>query len=205
MIIIGLCGKKGAGKNHVAELARAICAPSVVETAALADPIKEMAINLLGLSREDAYGSDKEKNRPSPYHWDAMPDFVRNKNPNKSGLMTVREVLQVLGTELFRDVWDPEIWSKALRRKVLQSKAEVFIIADVRFPDEVKAIREWGGAIWLVKGSRSVEDVKDGHGSENGLAHASFDHVIDNDWPMVTPEGLRKQVAEAMARPTIPG
>jgi hypothetical protein len=184
MRLIAMCGHKGAGKNYVANVARDLltCSDSEVQVRffAFAAPFKAFAVNALGIG--SVYGSDEEKNTRTEYDWSSMPQYVRDKNEDKAGPMTVREVLQVLGTELSRDVWGKNIWIKAMLRTIQREKVggtDYFFITDCRFPNEADMVKSIGGTIWKVTGDRS--NGKDWHESELVIDEIIPDEVITNN------------------------
>ncbi len=52
-----------------------------------------------------------------------------------------------------------------------------YVIDDVRFPNEVEAIRRWGGVVWCVIGRGSVEDSQHISEAQSFVA----DRLIYND------------------------
>ena len=62
---------------------------------------------------------------------------------------TPRSALQLMGTESGRDVFDENIWVYSMFRRMDHSKN--YVIADVRFPNEIQKIKEDGGMIIRVK------------------------------------------------------
>jgi hypothetical protein len=187
-MIIGLCGKKGVGKNFAADRIESIChrvwPHKTVEKGAFADALKETCSNLLGLESKQLYGSDADKNTKTQFSWSQMPEFILKNNPGQSGVMSVRQVLQVFGTDIMRDIWDKNVWINTLGRRVKASTADFFLVTDVRFPNEVEAIQSWGGEAWLIDGPQRIEAGKknDTHVSERILeSGAKFDRVIKND------------------------
>jgi hypothetical protein len=212
MRIIGLCGRKMSGKNFIADRIEMLVGSRPeceyincdVEKAAFADPIKEFVVNVLGIRRESAYGSDAQKNSKTSYLWENMPAFVRERNHGKAGAMTAREVMQVFGTELTRLCWGEDIWVNAMKRRAVQSSAGYFVITDVRFQNEAEVIRELGGEVWLIKGPSSTSG-GDHHASE-AIEEVVVDKVIENDYlnPKVTYVGsplyddLSEQIKAAM-------
>lgn len=201
--IIGLRGKKGVGKNYVGDIIANLAADRKLfaDQAALADPLKEFCINVLGLTRKQCYGSDAEKNSASPYLWSQMPQFVRDKYPGKtSGYMTARHVLQVFGTEFMRDCFSDRIWIDSLHRRIAASSADIFVVTDVRFENECHAILDWGGKVWQITGPQRGEDFAkhDMHASETDMdKEFQADSIIYNGYDQ-TPESLRRQVEDAL-------
>ena len=141
-----------------------------------ADPLKELAINLFDISATVVYGNNAQKNSKTNLLWEHMPE----NNENKSGPMTVREFLQHFGTNVMRNIKD-DIWVSATLKKIIFEDSAISVIPDVRFPNEVKAIRENGGCVIRLK--RDV--FNDNHPCESALDEDvfdwnNFDYVIDN-------------------------
>ena len=113
--------------------------------------------------------------------------------------LTPRWVLQQWGTEVCRRSFHDDIWIAALENR-LRSRTGDTVISDVRFPNEVTAIRRAGGRIiWVQRGSiphwyeiavkANRGDTKAAqwlvenkiHVSETAWAGTDFDYVIDNN------------------------
>jgi hypothetical protein len=116
--------------------------------------------------------------------------------------LTPRWVLQYWGTEVCRQGFHDDIWIAALENRLRQRTGHT-VISDVRFPNEVAAIRNAGGRIvWIKRGpdpewcSTLVQmrehDITLGirtdymkqfnvHASEWAWVGTRFDAVIDNN------------------------
>jgi hypothetical protein len=113
--------------------------------------------------------------------------------------LTPRWVLQYWGTEVCRQGFHDDIWIAALESR-LARRADHTVISDVRFPNEVKAIREQGGKIvWIQRGvtphwydiackansgdTKAQQWLADNaiHASETSWAGTAFDSVINNN------------------------
>jgi hypothetical protein len=191
MRIIGLVGRRGIGKNFVADRIEEKVVRGRTEKAALADPIKRFAIDVLGLDEELVYGNDLDKASATKYRWDSIPEYlfggpIRQKlvcaNNEKRKCLTIRDILQVIGTELGRDIWGNDIWIKAMENRVKKSRAKVFVITDVRFPNEAEAVRKWGGEIWRIEGTQRGDSkaAKDTHPSETSADEIVADFTVRN-------------------------
>jgi len=128
---------------------------------------KNVCMDILGLSYEQCYGTNEQKNTLTKLKWENMPGIT-----DKTGQMTAREVLQYVGTELFRKM-NPEIWASATIRKIQKDKPIVAVIKDVRFPNEVDAIHELNGVVLRL--NRSPYKNEDSHSSENLLSEENYD------------------------------
>jgi len=91
-----------------------------------ADELKLFCINVLGLTHDQCYGSDEEKNSlVRTCRWGGIPHTITERY-GKAGdeAMTAREVMQVFGTDMVRAMC-PNAWADATYRRVLQEKKEV--------------------------------------------------------------------------------
>lgn len=158
-----------------------------------ADPVKDMCINLFGFTYEQAYGTDEQKNQPLPdIRWEDMPRHqnmkIMKKMPIDSkkswgwreGEMTAREFMQFFGTDIMRKIY-PNVWTNACLNKITKEGSDLSVVADVRFPNEVEAIKRAGGKVLRLE--RDVHN--DNHDSETALNadnynHSNFWHVLDN-------------------------
>jgi len=213
--ILGLYGSKGVGKDFVGQQIKAFVESKEGNHGmgiclALADPIKDFASNALGIDRKLLYGTDDDKNTLTDYDWEKMP-FPHNK----TGKMSIRHIIQIVGTELGRDVWDDRLWINAMRRRIQRTYEDIccgprgygwyekkgniyFVITDVRFDNEVDAVREWGGVVWSVKGPQRINKKGDRHLSEQ-QDDRDLDGVIFNGLD-TTEEDLRSQIRENFKR-----
>lgn len=91
--------------------------------------------------------------------------------------VTVRHMLQTLGTEWGRACLHPDVWVRCWEAQA--DRYELVVADDVRFPNEAAAIRRRGGVVWQVVWP-DVLHIGD-HVSEGSLDDAEFDAVIQND------------------------
>lgn len=163
--VIGLAGPKGAGKSYVAGLLQTHFRCCRI---GFADPLKRMLMTL-GLTRTQCY-SAVEKETPC--------DLLCGHTP--------RHAMQTLGTEWGRDMISNDIWVRAtlfeiyreFKNSPRERPTDRFVIEDVRFANEAKAIRLAGGHLWEVRRPGRSYDPK--HPSEAGL-DVVFDQVVVND------------------------
>ena len=147
-----------------------------------ADPVKDMCINLFGLTYEQAYGTNDQKNQTLKHiRWEDMPKVRASKRkPVKRGKITAREFMQFFGTDIMRKIHN-DVWANACLNKITKEGSDLAIIADVRFPNEVEAITKAGGKVLRLE--RNVHE--DNHDSETALDVDNYDHsnfwrVLDN-------------------------
>jgi len=167
--IIAFAGRKQSGKTTSAEfVANLFWKYGDSKIYNFADPLKSLCIDILGLEYRQCYGSDEDKN-----------ELVNCYSDNHQ--LTAREVLQIVGTDMFRKMQN-NVWSDATIRKILRDKLSIAIIADCRFPNEVDAIKKAGGLV--IKLTRNPYNSF--HASETALDaeqydQNNFDYIVDNN------------------------
>ena len=140
---------------------------------AFAKKLKEFSIDLFNLDPNLVFGSDKDKNTKTGLLWKNMPTSTKKK-----GKMSVREVLQYVGTDLFRKMSD-NIWVDNCLSQIAKDLPQIALISDVRFENEVIAIQKAGGyVVGLTRHSNS----DDTHDSETGVDKCLelCDIIVDN-------------------------
>ena len=110
---------------------------------------------------------------------------------------TPRELLQLLGTEwgrnsIYEDIW-VNLWSIKVS-KLLQEGRNV-VVDDLRFPNEMDAIKKLGGECWFVSRPNS-EASTFGHSSEGSLDDRIEDFVLIENAGTI--QDLRSCVDEAL-------
>ena len=163
-LLIGLTGPPASGKD---EVARYLIEAHGFKRVAFADEIRRAALVL------DPYVG--ESRRLSEIVGDHGWDYC------KSNWLEVRRLLQVLGTELGRDLHGQDVWVDMVFDAVHQLDAgQPIVITDVRFHNEAAAVRSHGGRIVRLNRSSPSPDVVMAHLSEVESAGISPDYVIPN-------------------------
>jgi hypothetical protein len=133
-----------------------------------ADILKQnVCIDILGMTYSQCYGSDAEKNELTDLEWGGKR-------------LTARDAMQLIGTDLFRKL-KTNVWASATLKKIDKEKPRISIITDCRFPNEVDAVKEYGGVV--VRLTRKYDSST--HTSETILDQDQYDwnnfsHVINN-------------------------
>jgi len=141
--VIGLVGVSGSGKSVVARHLQDSNSHPRVYRARLAGPIKTM-LRAMGLSRDDVDGLNKELVHP----------LLQGNSP--------RYAMQTLGTEWGRDTIGKNIWIDILFHSLENGRSvDVAIIDDVRFPNEILAIKDRGGVIWRIDRPNNEKNMLD--------------------------------------------
>lgn len=154
-----------------------------VKSFSFADPLKIIAIQLFGLTEEQCYGTDEDKNSLTNVRVQDMSRLISGpdqtelvKIPAAEAHLTAREFLQYFGTDVCRRL-RKDIWVSACINRIISSGTEMAIVPDIRFPNEVKAVQKAGGKV--IRLTRKPH--QDGHDSETALdGYDNFDAVIDN-------------------------
>jgi hypothetical protein len=177
-VIIGISGKKGSGKDTVADYCIGqLPVHEYGSTLAFADALKELYADYC-LGRE--------------IHWGLLNKQSFKKQEHICG-KTHRQMLQEIGVAM-RGIW-PDIWVHRWNKIYddLCSLDDVCFVPDVRFSNEVKKIQDLGGKVLRL--TRTPHD--DQHESETALDEmekatvnnysasmtlntSRFDHVLDN-------------------------
>ena len=148
-----------------------------------ADPLKIIAIELFGLSDDQCYGTDKDKNSLTDIRVQDMSRLISGPDQNElvkipaaEAHLTGREFLQYFGTDICRRL-KSDVWVSACIRRIQQFNSELAIVPDVRFDNEVEAIKKAGGKV--IRFTRNPHE--DSHASETALEnYDGFDCTIDN-------------------------
>jgi hypothetical protein len=184
-MLVGIAGKKGAGKDTLAHdlvehrhwINNYLAAGKVFH---FADTLKKVTVELLGIPAEMVYGTQEDKEQKCHIRWENMPTYELMGDVRPTGRMSVREVLQYFGTEILRKMY-ARVHINATFNAIAQYEQSqdgqvLSVVADLRFPNECDAIKEEGGiVIGLTRGEKG-----DNHASENALDDYSFNVLIDN-------------------------
>lgn len=206
-LIIGISGRKQSGKGVLAKFLTAnsqilFGVPShQVAVAPMAEPIKRFCHDVLGLAFAQCWGTNEDKNTLTTYRWEDMPMYEayvldeakklheslsledtlekwRAKVP--TGLMTARQVLQEIGTKMGRR-FNENLWCEANMRRINgDAENHLFLVDDIRFPNEVRSVQNNAGAVIRLTRSKFAEDE---HISEKGLDSFPanyYDLYVDN-------------------------
>jgi hypothetical protein len=121
MSIIGISGRMGSGKNTVGDIIEKICLTNegpVFEQKSFAGKLKQIASLLTGIPVEKFEDQEFKKTLLSP-EWGTIHTNPLNSIPVFEDvrflhMMSVRELLQKLGTEAMRDGLHENVWVNAL-------------------------------------------------------------------------------------------
>jgi hypothetical protein len=204
-LLIGITGYKQHGKDTLAKTI-AECPPSAGKAwrgewmiTHFADPLKEMAKSVFGLSDEDVYTDQgKETLFPTPLFMDSYLRGMRQATgldiqPRQLSASTPRQVLQYFGTEYVRSV-APSYWFDQLSLHIRGHNK--VLVPDLRFLNEAEFLRSLGGVIIKVRRT-DLPDSADNHPSEKEVGQ------IDPDLELGTVTGrfsLQERVATLISQ-----
>lgn len=97
----------------------------------------------------------------------------------------VRRLLQMLGTEVGRNMISEYVWTDIIERRIralVDQGVPGIIVTGIRFPNELSVIESnLDGELWWVNRPSLEETVNAGHASENSVGVDDFHVVIEND------------------------
>lgn len=170
--IIGLYSPRSrSGKTTFAE-ALAYTVPGTYLTK-FAEPMREMAVLIASSFLE---GGEQEA-------WDWIEDGRKDTKPLPGLGVTMRHLLQTLGTEWGRQHIHKDLWVVLCRqnlRRVDGPWCPLAIVDDTRFENEYHMLRDLGAV--MVRVVRETPEVTTApHESEGRLEHLPWDYTIVND------------------------
>lgn len=212
-MIIGIAGRIGSGKDTVGEIIQQLTSPVIENYVTItkgemtpdkgasswqikkfAAKLKQIASLMLGVPAEKFEDQEFKKTFLGS-EWDIKEYHSEDSHEDYTWIhqMTVREFLQKLGTEGVRDGVHKNAWVNALFADYkLQPHAGMtrdliypdWIITDMRFINEMKAVKDRGGI--TIRVIRKLPDVdyttmEAVHPSETQLDNEEFDHIIYNN------------------------
>jgi len=164
--VVGIAGRKQSGKDTVGQ--RYIDQYGFVRIA-FADTLKEACQIIFGFSHDQLYNNDFKEVIDD--YWGYSP----------------RQVLQKVGTELFRDTIAQEnvlpkigsdIWVKSLHQKISKLAAQGhrnFVITDIRWENELNSLKDRGYSTYSIRIiCPSIDKLR-----IDGLVHDSEAHIDD--------------------------
>lgn len=97
----------------------------------------------------------------------------------KTECSEVRRMLQVLGTDIARNMIGEDSWVNAMERRIAASGADKIVITDVRFPNEADFVRSFDGMVLRV--FRPGVGPANDHVSEIGMDDYTCEFSIHNE------------------------
>jgi hypothetical protein len=95
-----------------------------------------------------------------------------------------RRFLQVLGTEVGRDMFGENVWVDIMADKIeaLHNEGKNVVVTGIRFPNELGLIENLGGtSVWVSRPPQNALDAVVPHASENSVTSTDFAVTLRND------------------------
>lgn len=147
-----------------------------------ADELKNAAMDIFGLSYEQCFGKNDDKNTLTNIPWEnmmfALPSAKKKEIKSRlaeegnSPYMTAREFLQTFGTEICRKIYG-DCWVDSCYRRIVGEQPGIAVITDARFPNEIEASINYGATV--VRFTRGPFKGQDEHESETALDYWDAD------------------------------
>lgn len=174
-MIIGLVGFAGSGKGTVGDI---LVNDHDFTKLSFADAVKDATSAIFGWPRNLLEGDTDESRKfreTKDDFWSARLD--RDFTP--------RLAMQLMGTEAGRNVFHTNLWVDVVERRIKYKQEwefeDNFVIPDVRFVNEIEAIRKWGGVIVRIARGSDPEwyDLAHAANSETFLhAPEAYDEMV---------------------------
>ncbi len=182
MIKVAISGQARTGKNTLAEMLVNSIIPNYkllssgreFKIVAVADPIKNMVMQMVpNASSKCLWGA-------SELRAEVMPGELKDSEGNP---LTYRRALMDIG-KLGRQ-YHVDIWLNALVQDAQKnSHLKVYVVADVRFPNEIHYLKDNGFYMVRLKrdGIPQIDDVSET--LQLTIPDSFFDQVIENNGPL---------------------
>ena len=168
-MILGICGFQSSGKDTIADY---LVSRYGFKKLSFACALKDILSIIFGWPRDKLEGITKEDRL-----WRENVDTWWAKKLNMPHL-TPRFALQHFGTEIFRNNWHPDIWTKIIEKQL--TTYTNIIITDCRFPNEINLVKKYGGKLIHIYKTGLDCDIQNMHISEVSWIRSNFDYEIEN-------------------------
>ncbi len=186
MVLLCVCGFQGSGKDTFSNY---LVKNYKFSKYSFASATKDILSILFGWDRKLLEGDTKESRefREKIDQWWSNKLNIPNLNP--------RKMLQLVGTNLFRDKFNPDIWVNCVEKKILSelenNPNSNIVISDCRFPNEIKMLKKIGFKLihiqrnepnWFNEYKLGIdcEEAKKLHISETSWIRENFDYELSN-------------------------
>lgn len=180
-MIIGIAGYAGSGKDTVRKILETKYG---FQGLAFADPLRKALETLNPIV---------DVNRGEITRYTQAVEKV-GYQAAKEKFSEMRRLLQVLGTEVGRDLFGPDVWVDALNVEWTKRGNPNLAISDMRFPNELDFVDDFGFSVWV---ERPGVGPVNAHVSDNGLKKTECDFWINNSGSL---EDLESEVDAMLAK-----
>ena len=152
--------------------------------------LKDVVAKMFDWPREllegDTLESRQWRETVDPFWDEKLSETLRDKFGG--GEFTPRKAMQVVGTDLVRNMIGQEFWCWRLQTAIEKELTEGHdvVVGDVRFDEEIRLIRGMGGQVWRVKRGQdpSEDQMSKLHRSETAWVNSVIDLTIENNSSM---------------------
>lgn len=203
-MIVGLLGFIGSGKGTAGDILKDMGFTPI----SFAKGVKDVTAEMFGWPRHLLEG-DTQHSRD----WREKPDKFWSYEFGKE--FTPRLALQLMGTEVGRDVFHKDFWVIKLKNYIDNATEQNYVVTDVRFQNEIDFINRQGGTLIEIKrgvtphwydvaaranrGDHKAEkfmlEQSGIHESEWRWVGGNIDHTIDNNESL---EDLKKKLTKCL-------
>jgi hypothetical protein len=162
-MIIGFVGFIGSGKDTAADY---LVNFHEFRRDSFANTLKDAVAAVFGWDRVLLEGRTKEARE-----WREQRDTWWSERLGQD--ITPRRILQYWGTEVCRQGFHDDIWIASLENKMRKTGDDI-VISDVRFPNEIKAIKNAGGMVVRVIRGSDPEWYQDAWNMNQGPTNMSW-------------------------------
>lgn len=174
MVLIGIMGKKGSGKDTVSDY---LVENYQFHKLAFAVPIKQVAQIMFDFTEQQLNGEFKET---IDKRWGISPREVFQKLGTEFGQFDLPKYFPTLGEKVNRNFWVERL---KIEYGKLPNNSNV-IVSDVRFNHEIEEIKKMGGTIIYIERNDRIWEKQDSHISEKEMETIDISLVdirIDNN------------------------
>jgi hypothetical protein len=183
--IFSFSGRKQSGKTLLANILRDQYGFKILS---FADPIKNVASSIFNISKNQL---EKQKDQMfrkpviltpgnlSKIHESTSIDFNLVNEKFKQPVSSIRQFLQILGTDLIRK-HNPDWHISQTKLEVDKNRHSNICFADTRFSNELEFVKSLHGETWFIIRTRGYSELSH-HISERSLSFQNFDNVIVNN------------------------
>jgi len=139
--IIAFCGFKGSGKDTAANY---LVKNKGFYKFSFADSLKQSISVIFNWDIELINGVSPESRK-----WREEVDTWWSKELGIENF-TPRFALQFIGTDLFRNHFNEDIWLLSLKNKLMKTGAKKIVISDCRFRNEIKMLNDLNAVIYEI-------------------------------------------------------
>lgn len=203
-MIVGVLGLIGSGKGTVGEILQEVGFHQL----SFASGVKDVTSVMFNWPRNLLEGDTVESRT-----FRETPDKFWSEKMGKE--FTPRLALQLMGTEVGRNVFHPDFWVIKIENEI-KSRKDNCVITDVRFENEIESIKKMGGILIEIKRGISPHWYTIAEQANRGFSkaerHMRTEGIHESEWKWIgcgvnhiihnnsTKENLKKEVLSCLKK-----